>query len=269
MNRASIVGIAVGLVLRGHILAAQSVADRVNAAPDGIVRIAYAARPGVCGDGHSFIRDRSRGDNATYGSYNSDDDRKGKCGWNNCEDGPVRVALSVRGHQVSRIRVYVGGTWPAATSGTVDLGMIAAHQAFDYLLGMASDPRHSAGEEGVFAATIADSVTAWPSLLHLARNTTAPRRSREQAVFWLGQLAGDAATKGLSDFIEDDAEDRQVREHAVFALSQLPHDTGVPVLVKVARTNKDPEIRRKALFWLGQSEDPRALALFEEILSKR
>ena len=31
----------------------------------------------------------------------------------------------------------------------------------------------------------------------------------------------------------------------------------------------DPEIRRKALFWLGQSEDPRALALFEELLTRR
>jgi hypothetical protein len=28
----------------------------------------------------------------------------------------------------------------------------------------------------------------------------------------------------------------------------------------------DPELRKTALFWLGQSEDPRALGLFEEIL---
>jgi hypothetical protein len=40
----------------------------------------------------------------------------------------------------------------------------------------------------------------------------------------------------------------------------------VPALIRVARTNKDPELRKTALFWLGQSEDPRALDLFEEIL---
>ena len=34
-------------------------------------------------------------------------------------------------------------------------------------------------------------------------------------------------------------------------------------------TNKDPEIRKKALFWLGQSHDPRALDLFEELLTKK
>jgi hypothetical protein len=41
---------------------------------------------------------------------------------------------------------------------------------------------------------------------------------------------------------------------------------GVPALLRIARSNPDPELRKTALFWLGQSEDPRALALFEEIL---
>jgi hypothetical protein len=43
----------------------------------------------------------------------------------------------------------------------------------------------------------------------------------------------------------------------------------VPALIAIARTNKDPEIRKKALFWLSQSRDPRALDLFEELLTKR
>jgi HEAT repeat protein len=58
-----------------------------------------------------------------------------------------------------------------------------------------------------------------------------------------------------------------VRESAVFALSQQ-HEAGVPELIHIARTNRDPEIRRKAIFWLGQSNDPRALALFEDLLAK-
>jgi hypothetical protein len=39
--------------------------------------------------------------------------------------------------------------------------------------------------------------------------------------------------------------------------------------MRLARSNKDPKVRRKALFWLGQSDDPRVLALFEDILTKR
>ena len=60
----------------------------------------------------------------------------------------------------------------------------------------------------------------------------------------------------------------EVKESAVFALSQQPSDAGIPALIRVARTHASPSVRKKALFWLGQSDDPRALALFEEILTQ-
>ena len=66
--------------------------------------------------------------------------------------------------------------------------------------------------------------------------------------------------------MSDGDEDREVRKHAVFALSQRPREEAVPELVRIARTHRDPEIRKTAMFWLGQSGDPRAIALFEEIL---
>jgi HEAT repeat protein len=58
------------------------------------------------------------------------------------------------------------------------------------------------------------------------------------------------------------------RSQAVFALSQRPQAEGIPALIQVARTHRDVQIRKQALFWLGQSKDPRALALFEEILTR-
>jgi HEAT repeat protein len=125
------------------------------------------------------------------------------------------------------------------------------------------------GEKAILPATIADSADIWPALLRIARNSNVPRGTRNQSVFWLGQAAGDAATANLKDIVLDNSVDREVRETAVFALSQRPREEGVPALIAVARTNKDPEIRKKALFWLGQSHDPRALDLFEEILTKR
>jgi len=54
----------------------------------------------------------------------------------------------------------------------------------------------------------------------------------------------------------------------VFALTQMPHNEGVPKLIEVAQNNKNPEVRKQAMFWLGQSQDPRALAFFEKILSE-
>ena len=76
------------------------------------------------------------------------------------------------------------------------------------------------------------------------------------------------ATAGLDELVGEAALDREVREQAIFALSQRPRDEGIPALVKVVRTSKDPALRKKALFWLGQSGDPRALQLIEELLAK-
>jgi HEAT repeat protein len=59
-----------------------------------------------------------------------------------------------------------------------------------------------------------------------------------------------------------------VKKRAVFALSQLRGDQGVTELIRVARTNRNPEVRKQAIFWLGQSRDPRALAFIEEILDR-
>jgi hypothetical protein len=39
-------------------------------------------------------------------------------------------------------------------------------------------------------------------------------------------------------------------------------------LIQVAQTNKNPEVRKQAMFWLGQSNDPRALEFFEKVLTQ-
>jgi HEAT repeat protein len=147
--------------------------------------------------------------------------------------------------------------------------MVPAREAADYLVSIAQSERGSMGEKAIFPATMADSSNIWPALIKIARSSDLPRGTRTQSVFWVGQAAGEAATANLKDIVLDNSVDREVRESAVFALSQRPREEGVPALISVARTNKDPEIRKKALFWLGQSNDPRAINLFEELLTKK
>jgi HEAT repeat protein len=183
--------------------------------------------------------------------------------------GPARVVLDRRNGELTDLRFYVGGRWRPAGSDVVDLGSVSAHEAADYLVSLAQTERGSMGSKAIFPATIADSAVIWPALLKLARDTDVPRGTRTQSVFWLGQAAGDVATRGLNDLVGDNSVDREVREQAVFALSQRPREEGIPALINVARTNRDPEIRKKALFWLGQSNDPRALDLFEELLTRK
>ena len=105
-------------------------------------------------------------------------------------------------------------------------------------------------------------------LLRLAR-TDPDEELRGKAIFWLSQTAGREVTRQLAGLAQDANENREIQEQAVFAISQRPREEGVPALVQIAREHRDPEIRKKAMFWLGQSKDPRALDLFEEILGSR
>jgi len=245
---------------------AQTLAQRVTRAPDGVVRLTYAAREGVCGNGSNNIsfhcEDGNCGDRRVR---NSDVDDDGPCA---CEAGPVRLVLRVAGGRVEQIRAYVGGRWRPA-DGVTDLGTVSAPEAAHWLLDLARSGAGAGARDAVFPAILADSVTLWPDLGRLARDASASRHAREQAVFWLGQAAGEAAVKDLTAMVGEDSLDREVREQAVFALSQQPHEVGVPALIQIARTNKDPEVRKKAFFWLGQTGDPRAIALFEEVLTRQ
>lgn len=232
-------------------LEAQTLAQRVAAAGDGTIRLSFAARKGVCGNG---------GHNITIAS----DDERGE--WaSDCAPGPVRMSLRLSGGRVTEAHTYVGGRWLPAQGATTDLGTVPAAQAAADLLKLAEGADDDA-DALITGATLADSAVIWPDLLRLARRDDLPLETRRQAVFWLGQAAGQAATRGLDSITTDERGDLEVRKQAVFALSQRPADEGVPALIRVARTSPSGELRKSALFWLGQSEDPRALSLFEEIL---
>ena len=107
---------------------------------------------------------------------------------------------------------------------------------------------------------------AVPALLTLARQDP-NTRVRGDALFWLAQTAGRKVAGEITAAIDNDP-DTDVKKRAVFALSQLPKDEGVPLLINVAKTNQNPAVRKQAMFWLGQSKDPRALQFFSEVLSK-
>ena len=263
-------GLLAGLVAAASSAAGQGLAQRVAAAPDGAVRFTYAARPDVCGDGHTvYLGDAAITFTRSSSMNMSNGDRRDDVIVDVCgrpEAHTARLVLAVSGHRVRGVRAYVGGTWHAPEGPTTDLGTVPAPAAADYLVQLVSSAEVDGGSQAIFGAMVADSVEVWRGLLALAKNEQRPRRARESAVFWLAQAAGDSAAAGLNALVADSTGDRDVRSQAVFALSQLPHDTGVPLLINVARTNRDPAIRRKALFWLGQSHDPRALNLFEELL---
>ncbi|HEX2091864.1 MAG TPA: HEAT repeat domain-containing protein [Longimicrobiaceae bacterium] len=304
----------------------QTIAEQVARAPDGVVRISFPSRPGVCGYGDGIaIRDPEGGEARQFIRWSG---RGNDPDWEDrCEPGPVRVELRVSGGRVTSLHTTVGsGGGPVQR----DLGMVPAAAAVDFLLDLAARFPGEEGDDAILPAALAAGVTIHPRLLRLAADREVPLRIRKRAVFWasqtgapfgeltrlyarvpetevreqvlfaysqhdapeaarellrvargddpeklrktavfwLGQIAGRAVTRDLGDLVEDQGTDLEVREHAVFALSQRPRGEAVPALIRIARENPSPRLRKRALFWLGQSGDPRALALFEELLAR-
>jgi len=254
--------VGAALLVLAPMVQAQSISDRVDEVEDGKIRMSFAARAGVCGDGHHSVSfNGGRGWNVRHGDDDEDWERV-------CEHGPVRVVLRMRDSEVVEIDTYVGGRWRSPTRSTVDLGTVSAPDAARYMLGLARTAKGDVGAEALFPAMVADSITVWPELLDMARDRELTGSTRKGATFWLSQAAAEAATRGLAEIAEDADGDRDIRMAAVFGLSQRPNDEGVPVLIRIATTNDDPDIRKQALFWLGQSNDPRAIELFEDLLTK-
>jgi hypothetical protein len=127
------------------------------------------------------------------------------------------------------------------------------------------DPSDKIREHAVFAITQNKDPKALEVVASVAHNDKSPR-VRGQALFWLAQRAGQkVAEAAINDAIANDPE-TEVKKKAVFALTQMPSGEGVPLLIQVVRNNRNPEVRKQAMFWLGQSKDDRALSFIEEVL---
>jgi len=244
----------------------QDIAQRIRQIDNGTVQLVFASKPGVCGDGATFISTNGVDDEGNRTTF-----RQSGSGINinhgysdyssrNCDEGPVRVALDVRNGQVVDLDTYVGRLVPGGAL------VVSPRAAVPYLLDLAEHASSSVGKHAILPALLADSIEPWPQLLRIARNENVNRDVRKSSIFWLGIAAGDKSTAGLKSLLSDD--DVEIRKQVVFALSQLKGEAGLNSLIEIAKTSKDPAVRKSALFWLSQKNDPRVLALFEDILLK-
>jgi hypothetical protein len=102
----------------------------------------------------------------------------------------------------------------------------------------------------------------------LASVITDPNESehnRQQAMFWMGQ--GHGPTDDLIR-LYDRLSEPSLRTHYAFVLSQRLDEQALEKLMDMARYDKDRDVRHQALFWLGQSKDPRALAFIRDLVTR-
>jgi tetratricopeptide (TPR) repeat protein len=103
-------------------------------------------------------------------------------------------------------------------------------------------------------------------LMNIAVNPKEDIELRKKALFWAGQSG--VATPELSK-LYDRMGDSEMKEQVVFVLSQRQSDrTAMDKLFDIAKNEKDAELRKKAIFWLGQSHDPRVQQFLLDLINR-
>jgi len=131
-------------------------------------------------------------------------------------------------------------------------------------------PSRRMTEKAVFALSQYEGKRSWDLLVELAINHQS-LNVREKAIFWLSQSEKRAKSNEYDSLpvllkLATGAEPRKISEQAVFAISQLKGEKSVNGLVSLIKNSKDKSVKKKAIFWLGQSNHPKALDYIEGLL---
>ncbi len=103
-------------------------------------------------------------------------------------------------------------------------------------------------------------------LMDIAVNPRENIELRKKALFWAGQTG--VATSELA-VLYDRMNDAEMKDQMIFVFSQRGRDAAaMDKLFAIARADRDPELRKKAIFWLGQSRDPRAQKFLEDLINR-
>jgi hypothetical protein len=131
---------------------------------------------------------------------------------------------------------------------------------------MFNDKDADVREHAAFALSQSGSPRVAPDLIRLG-NTDEVGEVRAKAWFWLAQTGAPQAEDAIVAALRKDSDD-DVREQAVFALSQLPDERATRALIAAAEDKSlAREQRRRAVFWLSQSDSNAALAYLDKVLA--
>jgi HEAT repeat protein len=261
MNRLRSASLAAAIVAAAAVVGVppargQSLADRVNGAPDGRVQFNFAARSGVCGDGRTFIQTSPNSYSGVF--YGNSDYARAAC-----VAGPVRVVIDRADRQPLSIQTFVG---PADTTlrGVTDLGRVRAQDAADYLLSLATKVDGRAGRDALLPAVLADSANTAAALVSIAKNNALARETRRSALSYMGrstdgmQTIPSSVTDPILSIARDETDNQSVRQSALQVLGRLDHGAGIAPLMQLSQQTQSLWLAREAMQTLARSGDPRA-----------
>jgi hypothetical protein len=220
--------VAVTAALPTTPLAGQSLADRVAAVRNGTIRMSFATRPIVCGNGEFIGFDLPdafytystwRDGYTTNVMYDVKPD---------CRGGPLRLVVVRSNGRVVELRAAVGVSWRASET-AVDLGTVGAAVAAAWLVGVAESADDGVSRMALLSAAAADSARITDRVLGLVRNRRLPASVRERAIRWVGVIGvaegrGGEVDRTLRAIAADSGEPTGVRERAIRDLRATPQN---------------------------------------------
>ncbi len=194
----------------------------------------------------------------------------------NTRDGDIqeKAIFALSQHESSRARVLLRGIAESGSM-TEELRSIAI-----FAIGHHSGSR----EDGVFLRSLYPKLTSerlretliqsaaqiesadvrtW--LLSIVKDEKQQLEVRKKALFWAGQNVS-----AVSDLINlyEGLSDQEMREQLIWVLSDRKETVATDKLIDIARNDRNRESRKKAIFWLGQQNDPRVKKLLLEIINQ-
>lgn len=111
----------------------------------------------------------------------------------------------------------------------------------------------------------APEASAW--LLEIARDKSFDTDTRKQAIFWASQKRT-VDLEQLSAIYDQSRGDTDFQQHLLFIYSQRRESAAVDKLMAIAKSDPNAELRKQALFWLGQKNDPRVRQFLRDMIIK-
>lgn len=121
-------------------------------------------------------------------------------------------------------------------------------------------------EKVIFSVSQMGGTDNYRWLMDIALNENENIELRKKALFWAGQ----GRTVDIADLVSlyDRTKNRDMKEQLIFVYSQRREDAALEKLFQIGRNDPDRELRKKAIFWVGQSRSPKAAQYLQELINQ-
>lgn len=120
-------------------------------------------------------------------------------------------------------------------------------------------------ERILYAASEAETERSAAWLLEIAATPAEPMEVRTRALYWAGE------TELVNDrllALYDRVGEFEMKKQLLYVYAEMDFPASVEKLFEIARSEDDPELRRSALVWLAETDDPRVAEFLERIISE-